>query len=144
VTVERRDVPGLAEPPGYRHYAIANGSRLVFTAGAVPLDPTGGLVGAGDHEVQAERVLANLLATLEAAGARADDVVKTTVYVVGEDAEAKKTVWRAVQRSELATAPSTLVGIASLGYAGQLVEIEAIAMMADTGTSPPPSGMPIS
>jgi enamine deaminase RidA (YjgF/YER057c/UK114 family) len=70
--------------------------------------------------------------------------VKTTVYVVGEDAEAKKTVWRAVQRSELATAPSTLVGIASLGYAGQLVEIEAIAVMGDTGTSSPPSGMPIS
>jgi hypothetical protein len=41
VTVERRDVPGLTEPPGYRHYAIASGSRLVFTVGAVPLDPKG-------------------------------------------------------------------------------------------------------
>jgi enamine deaminase RidA (YjgF/YER057c/UK114 family) len=67
--------------------------------------------------------------------------VKTTVYVVGEEAEAMKTVWRAVQRSELATAPSTLVGIASLGYAGQLVEIEAIAVMGDGGTSAPPSRM---
>ncbi len=134
-------MPELTEPPGYRHYAIATGSRLVFTAGAVPLDPTGGLVGAGDHEVQTEQVLANLLATLEAAGARADDVVKTTVFVVGEEAEAKKTVWRAVQRSELATAPSTLVGIASLGYEGQLVEIEAVAVMGDAGTSASRSGM---
>jgi enamine deaminase RidA (YjgF/YER057c/UK114 family) len=143
VTVERRDVPELTEPPGYRHYAIASGSRLVFTAGAVPLDPTGGLVGAGDHEVQTEQVLANLLATLEAAGARVDDVVKTTVFVVGEEAEAKKTVWRAVQRSELATAPSTLVGIASLGYSGQLVEIDAVAVIDDAGgKSPPPSRTP--
>jgi len=133
VTVERRDVPGLAEPPGYRHYAVASGSRLVFTAGAVPLDPTGGLVGADDHEVQTEQVLANLLATLEAAEASPDDVVKTTVYVVGEGREAKVAVWDVVQRSELAAVPSTLVGVASLGYSGQLVEIEAIAVVGDAG-----------
>jgi enamine deaminase RidA (YjgF/YER057c/UK114 family) len=133
VTVERRDVPGLTEPPGYRHYAVASGSRLVFTAGAVPLDPTGGLVGAGDHEVQTDQVLANLLATLEAAGASPDDVVKTTVYVVGEGREPKVAVWDVVQRSELAAVPSTLVGVASLGYSGQLVEIEAIAVVGDAG-----------
>jgi len=133
VTVERRDVPGLAEPPGYRHYAVASGSRLVFTAGAVPLDPTGGLVGAGDHEVQTDQVLANLLAALEALGASPDDVVKTTVYVVGEEREAKVAVWDVVQRSELAAAPSTLVGVASLGYSGQLVEIDAVAGVGDAG-----------
>jgi hypothetical protein len=38
-----------------------------------------------------------------------------------------------VQRSELATAPSTLVGVASLGYSGQLVEIEAVAVVGDAG-----------
>jgi len=133
VTVERRDVPGLAEPPGYRHYAIASGSRLVFTAGAVPLDPTGGLVGAGDHEAQTEQVLANPLATLEAAEASPDDVVKTTVYVVGEGREPKVAVWDVVQRSELAAAPSTLVGVVSLGYSGQLVEIDAVAVVGDVG-----------
>ena len=133
MTAERRDVPGLAAPPGYRHYAAASGSRLVFTAGAVPLDPTGGLVGAGDHEVQTEQVLANLLATLRAAEASPDDVVKTTVYVVGEGREAKVAVWDVVQRSELAAAPSTLVGVASLGYSGQLVEIDAVAVVGDAG-----------
>jgi len=133
VTVERRDVPGLAEPPGYRHYAIARASRLVFTAGAVPLDPTGALVGAGDHEVQTEQVLANLLAALEAAGASPEEVVKTTVYVVGEGREPKVAVWDVVQRSELAAAPSTLIGVASLGYSGQLVEIDAVAVVGDAG-----------
>jgi enamine deaminase RidA (YjgF/YER057c/UK114 family) len=90
VTVERRDVPGLAEPTGYRHYSVASGWRLVFTAGAVPLDPTGKLVGPGDHQAQTQQVLANLLAALEAAGAGPDDVVKTTVYVVGEEDEEGK------------------------------------------------------
>jgi len=142
VTVERRDVPGLAEPPGYRHYAVASGSRFVFTAGAVPLDPTGQLVGPDDYRAQTEQVLANLLAALEAAGARADDVVKTTVYVVGEGREPKVAVWDVVQRSELAAAPSTLVGVAGLGYSGQLVEIDAVAVIDEEGKSTHPSRMP--
>jgi len=133
VTVERRDVPGLTAPPGYRHYAVASGSRLIFTAGAVPLDSMGQLVGPDDHQAQTEQVLANLLAALDAAGARPDDVAKTTVYVVGEGSEPKVAVWDVVQRSELATAPSTLVGVASLGYSGQLVEIEAVAVIDESG-----------
>ena len=131
MTVERRDVPGLTMPPGYRHYAVASGSRLIFAAGAVPLDSMGRLVGPDDHQAQTEQVLANLLAVLDAAGARPDDVAKTTVYVVGEGSEPKVAVWDVVQRSELATAPSTLVGVASLGYSGQLVEIEAVAVVGE-------------
>jgi enamine deaminase RidA (YjgF/YER057c/UK114 family) len=143
VTVERRDVPGLAETPGYRHYAVASGSRFVFTAGAVPLDPAGQLVGTDDYRAQTEKVLANLLATLEAAGASPEHVLKTTVYVVGEGREPKVAVWDVVQRSEVAAAPSTLVGVAGLGYSGQLVEIDAVALIDDAGEkSPPPSRMP--
>jgi hypothetical protein len=51
-------------------------------------------------------------------------------------------VWDVVQRSELAAAPSTLVGVAGLGYSGQLVEIDAVAVIDDAGTSPPPSRLP--
>jgi enamine deaminase RidA (YjgF/YER057c/UK114 family) len=127
--VERRNVSGLAAPPGYSHVAIARGTALVFTAGAVPLDATGELVGADDAVVQAEQVVANLLAALSEAGAGAEDVVKTTVYVAGADHDRQAAVWEAVQRSPIASAPSTLVGVPILGYRGQLVEIEAIAVV---------------
>ncbi len=129
MSVQRRIVDGLAEPPGYAHVAIATGSTLVFTAGAVPLDEHGDLVGPGDVEAQTEQVLANLVRQLEAGGAAADDVVKTTVFVAGASHEAQAAVWRVVQRSPLAAAPSTLVGVALLGYRGQLVEIEATAVI---------------
>ncbi len=38
-------------------------------------------------------------------------------------------MWGVVQRSSLASAPSTLVGVAGLGYTGQLVEIEDVAVV---------------
>ncbi len=128
MSAEYRNVPGLAEPPGYTHVALARGA-LVFTAGAVPLDEQGTLVGENDVVAQTEQVIANLLKQLEAGGARPQDVVKTTVYVAGGSHEAQSAVWEAVQRSAIASAPSTLLGIALLGYRGQLVEIEAVAVI---------------
>jgi enamine deaminase RidA (YjgF/YER057c/UK114 family) len=125
--VERRDAPGLFSPPGYAHVASATG-RMVFTAGAVPLDSEGNLVGEGDYDAQTEQVTANLEAQLAAGGATAADVVKTTVYVVAGDVPLAR-VWDVFSRSPLAEAPSTLLGVASLGYTGQLVEIEAVAVV---------------
>ena len=122
---------GLASPPGYSHVAIARGSTLVFTAGAVPLDADGELAGADDAAAQTDQVVANLLAALSVAGAEPADVVKTTVYVAGADHDRQAMVWEAVQRSPIAAAPSTLVGVPILGYRGQLVEIEAVAVIDD-------------
>jgi enamine deaminase RidA (YjgF/YER057c/UK114 family) len=128
VTVDHRDAEGLAAPPGYTHVAVASGDTLVFTAGAVPVDAEGELVGPGDIEVQTEQVLGNLLRQLEAGGAGPDDVVKTTVYVASDHDDMIR-VWEVVQRSPIASAPSTLLGVALLGYTGQLVEIEAVAVV---------------
>lgn len=125
--VELRDVDALATPPGYSHVAVAGGTGAVFTAGAVPLDRDGNLVGEGDHVVQAERVLENLLAALDRGGAAPEHVAKTTVYVASATYEAQAAVWEVVRGSPIGRAPSTLVGVSLLGYRGQLVEIEAIA-----------------
>jgi len=127
--VQRLMVPDLAQPPGYAHVVVATGSRLVTTAGAVPLDDEGNLVGSGDVRAQARQTLHNLMRQLEAAGASGEDVLKTTVYVASTDLADLDACWEEVQRSPLAAAASTLLGVALLGYAGQLVEIEAIAVL---------------
>ena len=129
MAVERRNASGLAAPPGYSHVAIARGTTLVFAAGAVPLDAAGELVGPHDAVAQTDQVVENLMVALAAGGAGPADVVKTTVYIVGVDHERQAMVWEAVQRSPIAAAPSTLVGVANLGYRGQLVEIEAVAVL---------------
>jgi enamine deaminase RidA (YjgF/YER057c/UK114 family) len=127
--IERINSSRLSQPPGYSHIVVASGSRLVTTAGAVPLDAEGNLVGPGDRFAQARQTLENLALALEAIGATARDVIKTTVYVVADDRADLAVVWRAVQESDMADTASTLLGVSLLGYEGQLVEIEAIAVL---------------
>jgi 2-iminobutanoate/2-iminopropanoate deaminase len=54
---------------------------LLFLSGQIPLDPLTGAVVVGDIAAQTRRVLQNLQAVLEAAGAGLPSVVKTTVFL---------------------------------------------------------------
>ncbi len=116
----------LAEAP-YAYAAIAEDvARLVFTAGACPLDETGATVGPGDVGAQAEQVMLNLRIALQSAGADFEDVVKTTVYVASERREDLVAAWEIVRRHfGDHDATSTLLGVSVLGYRDQLVEVEA-------------------
>ena len=127
--IERINAPALSQPPGYSHVVLASGSRLVTTAGAVPLDAEGNLVGAGDLHAQARQTLQNLALALEAVGARERDVIKTTVYVVAGERADLGSMWNAVQESDIAGTASTLLGVSILAIEGQLVEIEAMAVL---------------
>jgi enamine deaminase RidA (YjgF/YER057c/UK114 family) len=127
VGIERGNVPGLSEPPGYTHFASVTGARLVFLAGQVPLDEHGELVGRGDPLAQTRQCLANLARTLRHVGAGPSDALRTTVYVVASEQRHMGEVWRAILDSEVgdvARTAATLVGVARLGYEGQLIEIE--------------------
>jgi 2-iminobutanoate/2-iminopropanoate deaminase len=62
------------------------GSRqLVFLSGQIAIDPSTGHVIQSDIAAQTERVLENIKAVLEAAGASFDSVLKTTVYLKDMD-----------------------------------------------------------
>jgi 2-iminobutanoate/2-iminopropanoate deaminase len=53
---------------------------LLFCSGQIPIDPATGTLVEGDAATQAERVLKNIRALLEAAGLGMAHVVKTTVF----------------------------------------------------------------
>jgi enamine deaminase RidA (YjgF/YER057c/UK114 family) len=70
----------LASRGAYAYAAVAHDvSRLVFTAGACPLDEDGVIVAVSDVAAQTARVMTNLRIALQAAEAKLTDVVKTTV-----------------------------------------------------------------
>lgn len=54
---------------------------LVFCSGQIPLDPATGQLITGTLADETHRVMKNLLAVLEAAGCKASDVVKTTIFL---------------------------------------------------------------
>ncbi|MEO0844804.1 MAG: RidA family protein [Cyanobacteria bacterium J06648_1] len=69
-------------PVGPYNQAIATSGQMLFVAGQVPLDPqSGAIVGEGDITVQTQQVMKNIAAILAEAGAKWQDVVKTSVFL---------------------------------------------------------------
>lgn len=96
------------------------------------LEVSGALVGAGDIDVQVDQVVANSAIALAAVGAQPGQVVRSVVYVVSDDTAVLAAVWHRLTRSAIAaafTTASTLLGVAQLGFPGQLVEIDLTAAL---------------
>lgn len=55
--------------------------NIIYTSGAIPVDPATGEVVNGGAADQAEQALKNLKEVLIGAGASLDNVVKTTVFI---------------------------------------------------------------
>jgi enamine deaminase RidA (YjgF/YER057c/UK114 family) len=129
VTRELINPPDLYDGVPYSYIAVAPEGRTVFAAGACPIDSAGRVVEPGDVPAQTRRTLDNLAVALAAAGCGPGDILKTTVYVASTDRADLLAAW-AVVESEFGSdgPPSTLLGVAALGFDGQLVEIEAVAL----------------
>ncbi len=125
--------PNLSDVAEYAYAATAPaGSRLIFLAGACPLNEAGATVAVGDYAGQAAQAIANLRTALAAAGADLTDVISTRVLVATTRQPDLVTAWQVVRDSfGEHDVPSTLVGVTVLGYDDQLVEIEAVAAVVD-------------
>jgi enamine deaminase RidA (YjgF/YER057c/UK114 family) len=119
---------GLYQHAPYAYASVAPKGSLIFTAGACPLNDKGEILGVGDVPAQARLAMANLGTALAAAGATLADVLKTTIFVASADQADLVAAWQVISTAfGDHDAPSTLLGVTVLGYANQLVEIEAIA-----------------
>ncbi|WP_082485913.1 MULTISPECIES: RidA family protein [unclassified Acidovorax] len=114
---------GLPSTPHYK-YAQQVGSQL-FLAGQVPQAADGSIVAPGDPCAQASQCLANLNKVLALHGFATPDIRRLVVYVVGEQGDLTA-AWCAVTKHFGGQVPpATLLGVARLGYPGQVVEIDA-------------------
>lgn len=134
MTIARLNPDTLHATPGYSHITVAEAGRLAFLAGQCPLDLGGALVGKGDVDAQVDQVVTNALTALAAVDATPEDVVRSVIYVVSQDSTVLGGVWRRLLASPLApafTTASTLLGVATLGFSGQLVELDLTASLGD-------------
>ena len=123
----------LSDVAQYAYAATAPAqSRLIFLAGACPLNEDGSTAAVGDYAGQAAKALENMRIALADAGASLEDVISTRVLVASARREDLVAAWQVVRDCfGDHDVPSTLLGVTVLGYRDQLVEIEAVAAVLD-------------
>jgi enamine deaminase RidA (YjgF/YER057c/UK114 family) len=115
---------GLAQTPNYR-YADRVGGRL-FVAGQVPRDGFANLIAPGDPVAQTRQCLDNLFTLIAHHGFSRDDIHQLTIYVVGPHPNLG-IAWKEVTACfDSNVPPATLLGVTHLGYADQVVEVDAV------------------
>lgn len=119
----------LPPSPGYSQAVEIRRGRIIYIAGQVALDRAGKVVGEGDMRAQAKQTFENLKATLEASGAKFENVVKLNYYFADITQLA---VVREVRDKFINTAnppASTAVEVKRLFREPFLIEVEAVAVV---------------
>jgi enamine deaminase RidA (YjgF/YER057c/UK114 family) len=132
--IERLNPDGLHPTSGYHHITRVEAQKLVFFAGQMPMDDSGTrVVGIADLDQQVDRTIVNITRALQAAGAPAHSVVRSVVYVVSDRPDDLGRVWHRLADSAAIGAAfesaSTLIGVATLGFPDQLVEVDLTAAL---------------
>jgi len=134
MTIELRNSDKLPPPAGYSHASIAPAGRIVHLAGQIGIDADG--THPDGLAAQTEQAFINLVDALTGASdATVADLVKITAYVVGwresMGAQLFEGIGRAAATNPLPLVPITLIGVQSLFLDESLIEVEAVAVIAD-------------
>src|SRR2546429_2829046 len=138
IPAERRAVQSANAPKVVGPYSAAiqvPAGRVVFLSGQIAVDPVKDRLIAGDIVKQTERVMQNLKAVLDAAGASFDDVVKTTIFLtdLADFGKANEVYGRYFRNAPPARAT---VQVAALSR-GARVAIEGVAVKSGAASTAP-------
>jgi enamine deaminase RidA (YjgF/YER057c/UK114 family) len=123
----------LPPPVGYSHVVQLTGGTLVYIAGQMARTADGNLVGADDFGAQVEQCFENIKLAIESVGGTMHDIVKLNYFC---DQRVPLTELRAVveKRDRYVNVDrppaSTFVAVSRLARAEWLIEIEAVAHLA--------------
>ena len=123
----------LGTQQGFSHIAktTANGVTTIRISGQVGI-ADGADAPAATLAEQAEIAFTNVVKRVEHAGATAEDIVKTTVFIKDIDPEKVQAAGRAQAKVLQLDPPraSTWVGVTGLVFPSLLIEVEATAVVA--------------
>jgi len=118
-----------SEPYGFSQgILVEEGKKVLFISGQLAANKNGRFVG-GNFERQCRMALAGIGAVLADAGATRKNVVKITGYVTDMKGSIDEFVKQTKKYFEGGYPASTLVEVKGLAFPGQVVEIEAIAII---------------
>jgi enamine deaminase RidA (YjgF/YER057c/UK114 family) len=133
MSIELRNSDRLPAPQGFSHASIASPGRVAHLSGQIGTDAD------GNHPdglaAQTDQAMRNIIDALVGIGGSTDDLAKLTIYVVGWTAAMQGDLFAglgaAAKVNPIALVPITLVGVQSLFLDESLIEIEAVAVLAD-------------
>jgi enamine deaminase RidA (YjgF/YER057c/UK114 family) len=125
------DVKGLKPTHGFTQVRIGTGSKLVAIAGQVGYAQDSFEVHDG-HRAQARQAVENVALALQTAGARPEDLMRITMYVVGLNDETQTEAYEGylegLEKTGLPPVALAMMGISRLGGDEYLIELEATAI----------------
>lgn len=123
--LKKISTPNAPAAIGPYSQAVVAGNML-YTSGQIPLDPVSGNMVGGNVSEQAEQVMRNLAAVLEAAGTSFENVVKTTCFLADI---ADFAAFNEVYGKYITSAPArSCVAVKDLPK-GALCEVEVVAVI---------------
>ena len=125
----RRDVnPSALHPaPGFSHITEAHGSRLVYFAGQLALDPEFNIVGGDDLGEQTKAAMRNLEIAMRDVGVGWDDIVRRTIYTLHPTEYEVITAAIDEVTGGAGHPAQTILGVTGLAVPGCQIEIECTA-----------------
>jgi 2-iminobutanoate/2-iminopropanoate deaminase len=126
---QKLSAPGVYDPSGYSQAIKVTGAQaIVFLAGQVSYDASGGVAHRGDFTGQARSVFSSIKALVEAAGGTLANIVKINTYVTDVK---HRPEFRAVREEFFGDRKpaSTMVQVSALAHPDYLIEVEAIAVV---------------
>ena len=116
------------DPVGPYNQAIKAGN-FIYCSGQIAIDPVSNEINClGNIEKETTQVLKNLLAVLNAGGAKAEDVIKTTIYLTDlNNFQTVNTIYSDFFDGETSPARAC-VEVSSLPK-GVLIEIDCVAYL---------------
>jgi enamine deaminase RidA (YjgF/YER057c/UK114 family) len=131
MSIERLNPKGMHSSPAYSQgIALPASARIVLVGGQNGVDAEGQIVGKGDIAAQTAQALANLAMVLEAGGAKPENLVSLSIYVVG-NAELQPAfgAWMAFWAYRGAPPVVTAVRVLGLANPDFLIEIQGQAVI---------------
>jgi enamine deaminase RidA (YjgF/YER057c/UK114 family) len=130
-TVQYLNPDALAKNPAFTNVVVVTGPvKTVYIGGQDAVDASGAIVGKGDIGAQAEQVMRNIQAALEAAGADLEHIIKWNVYMVqGQPLQRGFEVFQRVWGRRPNPPAITGMFVAGLAHPDFLVEIDVVAVV---------------
>jgi enamine deaminase RidA (YjgF/YER057c/UK114 family) len=120
--------PSTLHPaPGFSHITVATGSRTIYFAGQVALDPEFNIVGSGDLRAQTVAAMRNLETAMREVDVTWDDIVRRTIYTTAPTEFETITSGIDEVTGGAGHPAQTIAGATGLALPGLLIEIEATA-----------------